>query len=541
MNNYNILHITDLHLHDISTSSMEYLRNDYYKTYIGNLVDLLKTNDIKIHFIIITGDIIDRFKKSNFAHAKTILKYLSAELDLGEKSIGLCVGNHDFNRDKDTAGKIKDARKDYSKFVDNYANGYSKIVDGDFFTISKLNDEVVFISLDSTYKRESDSPGILAEEDINKLIIAIELNKINDFESVIFASHYPLTHFPLFPFPEKNNWYDEHFWKSGSFLRVRIEEVLFNTRKVWLFGDTHQPGSWTNNSSTYVMTGRFGTKIEKIDKSSKITYVSSINRQASVIELNNDRIVVNILQHYSLEHKESTLRGKWGLGHKSDSKLKLIRPEVINSKIEADIFSRIIENKLYRFGRFSTNHEYDILGWVFINDLLNSHSLLSSIIQSCKSDWIDKKKIEFDDKSLFIGLDYWGGIIAAHLSVLTNVKNLPLPSKGNLRHYANAELLDQNKSLFNNEYNNITLIIDVLNSGKTLLILIDDLKTILNLSANCKINCISVLSDINQDKDKELKCLNLFGTFCGKLRQPIVAKNSLPPESILPRKEYFTD
>jgi adenine/guanine phosphoribosyltransferase-like PRPP-binding protein len=121
------------------------------------------------------------------------------------------------------------------------------------------------------------------------------------------------------------------------------------------------------------------------------------------------------------------------------------------------------------------------------------------------------------------------------------LKNLPVPSKNNLQHYTNAELLEQNKSLFEKDYYNLIIILDVLNTGKTLLKLIEELKQMLKLTDKCKINCISIISNVNQRKDKGLIELNSIGTFCGELQQPVVPKDFLPPESILERKEYFKD
>ncbi len=535
---YNILHITDLHLYDISNSSQEYLRKGYYKTYIGNLIDTLKSKNINIDFIIFTGDIIDRNKYQNFEHAKEILKYLYVELNINEKSIGVCIGNHDFDNKLNKENKLEEARKNYYSFAENYVNGYATIIKKDYYTISKFNENVAFISLDATYDSQT-IPSKLSDENINQLIEDIQKAKINGYEIVIIASHYPLVHFPKYPFPDEEGWYDSHYWRSGSFLRIRIEEILTNVRKLWLFGDTHQPGAWTNNSSTYVMAGRFGTKIEGIEEDN-IKYLSKINRQASVIKIEDNKIHIDIIQHFSLEHNESSLRGKWAIDKLETSKIELIRPIIIDADIEKKILRRIIQEKLYRFGRFSTNSTYDILGWIFINDLLNNHSLLTEIIYSCKN-FIDDKILAIERETLIVGIDHWGSIIGSHLSILTNIKNFPLPSRGNQQNYSKSELLEQNKKLFEKKYNSIILIIDVVNTGKTIIETIEKLNNILKLESNCKFYCISVISDVEQKKNKELLNLNSFATFCGALRQPLVQKTFLPSIIMLERKEYFNE
>jgi orotate phosphoribosyltransferase-like protein len=152
-----------------------------------------------------------------------------------------------------------------------------------------------------------------------------------------------------------------------------------------------------------------------------------------------------------------------------------------------------------------------------------------------------KKNILNDTVTLLVGIDYWGSIIAAHLSILTCLQNLPIPSRNDRNHYSKAELLEHNKDLFEKKYSNIVIIIDVINTGKTVLKIIEDLREVLKLDKKCKFHCISVISDKMQKKEMSLSKLTTFGTLCGKLRQPIIAKDFLPPEEILARKEYFKD
>lgn len=538
MSKYNILHLTDLHLHNIDDNSQEYLRKDYYKSYINSLVSLIKEEKISIDFIAITGDFVDRFRKDNFPHAKEILKYLYIELGINQKNIGVCIGNHDFDRTLDNDGKFKEARSEFNNFSIEYVNGYNKIGEGEYFTISEVDNETAFIALDSTYKKNGDTPGNLTDDEINYLIKAIQDLNLNKYERVLITSHYPLINFPQYPFPNIDGWYDSHFWKSGSFLRISIEKVLVKSLKIWFFGDTHQPGTMSFGSSCYVMSGRFGTKIDKIDAST-IKYISNLKRQATIVSIDEQSVKTDVLQFYGFEHNESKLRGTWGRGHKDVNEIDLIRPKIVNAKIEDDIIESIVSKKLYRFGRFSTNNEYDILGWIFINDLLNDNSLLSRIINSCKTDWLDKSDDFLSGETLYVGIDYWGGIIASHLSIMTNSKNLPIPSQG--KHYSKSELLVQNSTLFENKFANLVFIVDVLNTGKTLLEQIEQVKEALDLEDEITISCVSVISDIKQPKDKGLGSLKNFITFCGNLQQPIVPKDFLPPESILPRKKYFTE
>ena len=51
---------------------------------------------------------------------------------------------------------------------------------------------------------------------------------------------------------------------------------------------------------------------------------------------------------------------------------------------------------------------------------------------------------------------------------------------------------------------------------------------------------VSIISDRNQKKKHDIGFLNLFGTFCCNLRIPVLDKEDLPDEDILPSNTYFT-
>ncbi len=160
-NNKRILHLTDFHLHDIETTGKEHLRKDFYRTsYLPNFFKLIQSEIGKIDCIIATGDFVEKGNKNNFSHAKEILEFIAKELNLSNRNVGICIGNHDLNKDLDFNGKLKEAREDYFQFSQNFANGVA-LKSFDRFCICNVSENTIFLSLDSTLNRQcKEQPGL---------------------------------------------------------------------------------------------------------------------------------------------------------------------------------------------------------------------------------------------------------------------------------------------------------------------------------------------------------------------------------------------
>lgn len=537
-----ILHLTDFHLHDINPSSKEHFRKDYFEEYLAPLFEIIKKIG-KIDCIIATGDFIDRGKDNfkNFVHAKLILEYFAKQLSLRNENIGVCIGNHDFDKELDKEGKLIEARKEFYDFAQNFANNYA-IKKGDRFSISLVSDNTYFLSLDATFNREGkDQPGILSSLEINEIVSALkEYDNPNNL--IIVGSHYPLNYFErTFP-TDIDGFFDRHFWRTGELLKERIQNTLRQSPMLWLFGDTHQGAQNFHNNQLFVMSGRIGMKV--VDPISK--EYSILSRQAKIVEFGSDVLTqVRTIEFQPTGHKDDDQRGEWKLLDAEPYEYKIDTAELIDEGIQEDLIKVIKQGKLYKFGRFVINNGEDIsLGWISINSLLTDSSIaiLPEIIRKSRN-WIESKiGLEQTQKTLLIGIDFWGAIIASQLSVATGMRNFIIGSRGDKKFYSLQEVLESSEPEFKiEEIINIIFLTDVVSSGRT----IDSIqKRLIEKFTTKGLNienyiAIAVISDRRQKKKVDLGFLKSFGTFCGNLRIPVVDADMLPDEDILPKKKYF--
>jgi pyrimidine operon attenuation protein/uracil phosphoribosyltransferase/predicted phosphodiesterase len=540
--NKKILHLTDFHLHDIDASSKEHFRKDYYEQYLTPLLDIVQKIG-KIDCIIATGDFIDRGKENfkNFEHAKHILEYTAKTLFIKNENIGVCIGNHDFDRDLDKKGRFADARKEFFSFADNFSNG-NALKHEERYSISFVSDNTYFLSLDATLNRGGkDQPGILTSLEINTIVEAIkEYDNPNNL--IIVGSHYPLNYFErTFP-TDQDGFFDRHFWRTGELLKERIQSTLRQSPVLWLFGDTHQGAQNIHNNQLFVMSGRIGMKVVDPAKNE----YSILSRQANVIEFDSDTSTqVRTIEFKPTGHKDDDQRGEWKLMEAEPYEFRIDTAELIDESIQEDLIKVIKKGKLYKFGRFVINNGEDIsLGWVSMNSLLTDSSIaiLPAIVRQSRG-WIEAKiGVDKNQSTLLIGIDFWGAIIASQLSVATGMRNFIVGSRGDKKNYSLQEVLESSEpELKIDEIKNIIFLTDVVSSGRTIETIHKKLMekyTDKGLNIDNYI-AIAVISDRRQKKKVDLGFLKSFGTFCGNLRIPVVDADMLPDEEILPKKKYF--
>jgi len=539
-----ILHLTDFHLHDIDATSKEHFRKDYYQQYLNPLLEIVQKIG-KIDCIVATGDFIDRGKENfkNFEHAKHILEYIAKKLAIKKENIGVCIGNHDFDRDLDKEGKFAEARKEFFAFAENFSNG-NPLKHEERYSVSLVSDNTYFLSLDATLHRgEKDQPGILSSLEINKIVEAIrEYDNPNNL--IIVGSHYPLNYFErTFPH-DQDGFFDKHFWRTGELLKERIQSTLKQSPILWLFGDTHQGAQNIYNNQLFVMSGRIGTKVVDPVKNE---YDSSIlSRQANVIEYNSDATTqVRTIEFKPTGHRDDDQRGEWKLMEAEPYEFRTDTAELIDKEIQESLIRVIKKGRLYKFGRFVINNGEDIsLGWVSINSLLTDSSIaiLPYIVKQSRS-WIESKiGSDKNQSTLLIGIDFWGAIIASQLSVATGMRNFIIGSRGDKKNYSLQEVFESSEPELKIEgIKNIIFITDVVSSGRTVESIYKKLiekYTDKGLNIDNYIT-IAVISDRKQTKKADFGFLQHFGTFCSDLRIPVVDSDMLPDEDILPKKKFF--
>jgi hypothetical protein len=570
MIDYKILHITDLHIND-PTSPKEKLRAGFYKEFINGLHEVIKNNfgSDSIDSLLITGDFVDKGKVDNFSHAKLVVEYFSSKFNT--KKIGMCIGNHDFNAKIEQSGNIKDSRKPYNDFAAEYSFG-PEIKKGDFYTISHdSSSHVYLLAFDSIIGANGNNiPSILNDSQIDEIIHQISL--IDSTKTLIVISHYPMYIFNRSTIlTEEEGWVKKHLWTSGN----KIFERCLNTRKeaatIWFFGDAHIPDFASINNHHIFMTGMIGgdyTSRAYIKNNNPISYNKT--NEVKLIELkkgdNSPIIYTFTYKPTGFDYDPHT--GQWemaqsrtrDLPHQSfakknsnenkpllDStlnyqpKLSDSLTEQISSSIQTAIIEQIKLKKLYSFNRYATSNEESSLAWISIHRLFENKELLCGCI-SKSYEWLKKSYSEFNNSNcIFIGINFWGGILASQVSIETGIRNFCLATKSDGRHNnffetieCTCETIKQLKEEESIKY--IFFFTDVISTGKTIYDLKNEIGKSLNLSDQVTWVAISIISDKKQFRRFDLSSFNKIGTFCSDLRIPIISNDDLPEEHILPVK-----
>lgn len=540
---HSILHITDLHLDNFDGTD-EHLRRGYYKEYIDELVELINESALEVSSIVVTGDFVNQGKIENLENVKVILSYLANKLDVNQNQIHLCIGNHDFKyKDELPDGSNSEiVRKPYEDFTRSFKQ--KTIFENQRIKLVESENDVYYLSIDSTLGSHSPKikgkPGVIKQEEIDEIVSKVLREKLPANSLLLIGCHYPIVAFPSgLPADGENNWEENHLWKSANALRTRINKIK-SINKIWFMGDCHIPDHIQFEEAYFIMTGKFGgtTKI------SKIKYFSHIPRQCKIVSFctENDQVPVHTFSFEAATHIDNPNYGKWSLKKSVIRSFRSIVDQnsvqkdtgsifhLIHAKTEESIITRIKEKDLYSFGRFVTSENNTSLGWVNMNQLLNSSELLSNIVDKSLKYISDKLNIDFSS-CVIIGLDFWGSIIGSQISVRTGMKNFAVATRGNGQYHSYFELSNtylENELLHCRE---VVFVIDVISCGDTLNKLVNNC---FRVNENLVFHVISVISNASTIKIENFSNIKSAGTFCENLRIPVMRNEELPDDDFLP-------
>ena len=92
MGDWNILHISDLHIVDPEGDS-ELLRKGFYREYLGRLAHEISSHcEACIDCMVVTGDFVSQGKVAHFRHAMDVVKQLASDLKLRVEHVATCIG-----------------------------------------------------------------------------------------------------------------------------------------------------------------------------------------------------------------------------------------------------------------------------------------------------------------------------------------------------------------------------------------------------------------------------------------------------------------
>lgn len=523
----NILHITDLHL-DHFKGEGEFLREGFYREYINRLHTSLlqKNNDLKIDFLLVSGDLVNIGKVENYTDVEIIINYIASVFSIEEKNICFSIGNHDYKWKELTTSDIdkeKELKVPFKDFCEKYNSTYVEYAD--YFFLTKLDSSTYFLSIDSTWNSANGVPGNFSISEEDKLI-SVVTNNIDNKSTLLIGCHYPIISYDNnFLAGEATDWHNNHVWIKGNSLRDRIKRV--NTKNtIWFHGDVHASDQQVIGNETFVLTSKFGGKPDKSEQ----------KRQAVLISIKETYISKVSCQYEFPTHNQSLTLGDW-ICSDSQELRKLMPIEqskpsssnklcAYNQEVENEILRLVKERELYKFGRFHVSDEYISLGWVDINKLMSDKELLNRISDKCY-EFIKSKITSSNEDNLFLGLEIIGGIIASQLSVRLNIKNSIIPVRSKSEHYSEFEF--SHSSAFENIANikDVVMFIDIISTGKTINSLIEE---ILSKNSEINIHVVSIITNDIEDKINSIPKTKSYTTFCTNLKIPIIKHSEMPDE-----------
>lgn len=527
----NVLHITDLHLNNFEGDE-EFLRKGFYREYIDRLFTSITTETeiSQIDCIIISGDFIDKGKIENFEHVISIIDYLCLKFSINKNRVHMSIGNHDYkwkeleNIDNEKENILK---KNFKDFRNYYISQFE--IDDENYSISKIDDNTIFLSLDSTWNSLDGSPGETSVKIIDSLVYDLR-NITTQNTTLLIGCHFPIISFSdNFLASEEPDWHKNHVWIKANSLHDRLKRLdVYNI--VWFHGDVHAGDARNIDKETFILTSKFGCKPD----------ISEQRRQANLIILDENGIYKITCNYEFPTHNQNPSLGDWKISQKNEIRqFKKVEKTVeiqnenfnsINNEVEEAILRKIKDQELYQFGRFQVDKEYISLGWVDINKLLTDKDLLNRISDKCHE--LIKSKNLNNIETLFLGVEIIGGILASQLSVRFNVKNSIIPVRTKQDQYSEFEF-SHSTSADLSIYKNIVIFIDIISSGKTINDIVNE---ILLKNEDINIHIISIISNDLENKLITIPKTKSYNSFCTKLKIPVIKSDEMPNEELVKPK-----
>lgn len=590
MKNWQILHITDLHIADPNAGN-EYLRLAYYDEYFDLLAEKIKPKlNGDLDCIVVTGDFIDKGKVECFEHAQTVLNYLASIFGVSTDRVVVCNGNHDIVRDKEKAGELGKAREAYRTFAQAFGNRQS-VKSIERAELIQPVEGLWCLMIDATRgSKGEDHPGNLDNSEADTLMQWIK-NDVRREDTLIIGVHYPVHNLmgeeSLFDEPEDPYWHTRHIWGRGAILKERIRKKAVRPQTIWLCGDIHKHSNVMHDRQCFIATGRIGTAVSHSE--------SQVRRHARIIQISKDgmqRPRSLLLEFEPVGHSAQPHIGTWRYKYEDYHNARTLEEspeepstttteaniipvsgtsaitptseplntlesatevaaaksvpsknepqqvvEVIDETLQSEVIKTIIISRLYHLGRFNTAQSEVSLSWVSIGPLLNEGTLLAPVI-SKMGEWLRNKiglvKSEHLNKTLLLGIDCWGAVLASQLSILTGVSNFCIALRADGKHHLPTEVMNEEIIEEIKKCETVILVSDVVATGWSLRNLYDRVALNFAGATNIKWISLSLIYDPMQLRQADSSFINTHATVCSTLRMPLLSSDALPDETILP-------
>ncbi len=453
--------------------------NEYYQKWENCIAGIEKNDDVKIKYLVISGDLVETAKRKEYEIIGNILNRFCKKFKILKENVLLIPGNHDINRsnlevycDKNNIEEV-DAATCYEEKLDNYIDFYKKFKGKENFDASKAildsieikEEEVLILGLNSLVKESfSVHRGYV---DMKKLD-----NEIDDYvkknKTIFVVAHHSFTTTRDRELATIENadslkeslsikniftfiYGHHHISESKKDVRGDQEDIL-RYIEIGSIGKilSNDNGESYNNRFTIAIceSGKFrmcdynytGGDWEK--RSSK-NYMSELPTIVPKIK-SNDMVDIKELPRAGVDSNSQ---------------------DNISSSAELYIYDRsnflfeyLKKDGNYKEGHFHWKDNKKTLGWINISSFLGNIDILGKI-KECIIDIFEQKMNKIQ---VVVGYGMEGNIIGSSLVdywVENNIGYFFYPSV-----HKDNEHIDLEKSLWNeyNEYKNALIICDIM-------------------------------------------------------------------------------
>lgn len=485
-----ILHLSDLHISKFKSDYSSKLYDsrveseDYVDNFCREVINIAKTHDLEIEWLIITGDLANTANKKEYAQVKSFLSKMQECLNIKKSNLLLIPGNHDIYRPKvQLCANEDDSKKPnmffdekletYKCFYEEYMEDTFNCSDSILFYKEDPKNKILFLGINTLYNEShltDDHIGMVEKESLRLGLEKIK-KECSNYEN--------LTKFALFHHPPE---FLGAFEKSTIQNWKQIKPILDDYDiHVYVFGHVHSEEIEEVSTNIYLGTGSFAL----LDK--------DITNTFSLYSIENGQVSVKLY-----DFRPNPLKGTSGLGNWRESiekKYTLFKEKIESKKINEDVLikdqdkeslkspfgvgkitfdmdeesfqvenhsknieedsqknnllsqnfiNKIQDEDLFQSGHFHWGDNLKAHGWLNTNKMLGKFQNIQLSVNSILY-YIEKYKIDVDT---IIGIGMEGNILGSILAINLGKRYTYVPSKEHGKHEKAIDLTGTNKVLF---------------------------------------------------------------------------------------------
>lgn len=501
-----IIHISDLHISLQSKLEGDRINTDTFlqipnkKEDAKNFIDIfinyiLEECDIKNEtlYLLITGDITDCGAKLEFQYALEFFRDIISRLRIDTNNILLIPGDHDIDKkelenltySKET---VTLEEKNIAKFK-NFKEFYFELLGREFdpnkiiFETLKFDDKLILVGINSSYYIDLENKE--GQVDIDKLRQEFDLLENDEELKCVVCCHHNIT----------SNHDDRNRGQWDKSNRTRFLSFLTEKKINFIFsGNEHTNSCKTimeciTISDSGTLTNRTYDSAFKIYELKNVANIVLINHIHALQKIgHNDkpyfwqkRINQNALQTPEFEihikfppilEEDSSLIPEVLTENEVEtitdeaSNIKYVTLEKYDNKTISDyLYVSVQRLNLFHSGHFHWSETSRAHNWIDTSKLIESKENLD-FVKNAVIDVIEQKEIQ-NKVHLIIGLGYEGNIISTKAAIKFNLPYTFLPYSYREEEHNNFE----NELNFvnpNGEFQNVLIITDVVNDGRTI-------------------------------------------------------------------------